>query len=165
MNRTRSLAFLWILVLFLLQNGICTVLPDLHLPLVLIAVIFYALFEGPAFGAVLGCYAGVYLDLFGFEGLGHQMLLFGVAGALSGFAASKIFRESFFSRIFLPPLIYYLLAFCHQVSWNFLNNEPVRPEILKEVWQSLDLLATAVFSPFVFGLLKNLSALGAQRTR
>ena len=72
MNKTRFLAFFWIFILFLAQNAAHVLFSGEFFPLVLVAVIYYALLEGVSFGFLAGCFAGFLLDLFGIGQIGTR---------------------------------------------------------------------------------------------
>lgn len=62
--------------------------------LILVLVVFYAIFNGPRHGAVLGLAGGLALDLvFGFY-LGRNMLSLAVTGYVVGLGRHTLFRES-----------------------------------------------------------------------
>lgn len=81
--------------------------------LVLVLVVFYAIFNGPRQGAVLGLAGGLALDLvFGFY-LGRNMLSLAVTGFVVGLGHHTLFRES--------ALIMAALTFLATVGAEVLN--------------------------------------------
>ena len=110
MTSRRFFSFLWIVFLFLTQNMFHYVFPGVVLPFLLAGVIFFALTEGPIFGAVLGCFAGFLLDILGAGKLGGSMALFSLVGILAGFSSTKIFYDSLFTQILLPIFCQYMIC-------------------------------------------------------
>ena len=154
MNRSRVLAFLWIFIFFLLQNGLQFALPDRVPLLLLIGVVFYGLSEGPLFGFLLGLYAGFFMDIFGVGKLGLQMAFFGSLGLLSGYAKSKVFSESLLTAILFPALAYYLLSCLNFMTIRiFFEGGAEAPAIFREALSIPALIGMAVLSPFVFSFL------------
>lgn len=103
-SKTRVFALGWIFVFFLFQNTLNLIFPP-NFKFLLVGVVFYSLIEGAFFGAVLGAAAGLFVDFFGPSVPGPHSLILGLAGAVSGFTASKIFKDSFFNRWILPSLM------------------------------------------------------------
>ena len=166
MNRTRFLGFIWIFLLFVIQNGFDFMFSHSLPPLLVTGVIFYALVEGPLFGLVIGAYAGFFLDLFGVGRIGNEMILFAVLGVLSGLAASKLFRESLLTQILLPVLGNYYAALMNLVLFKIKIQERwFDAGLFGEAFVPWHLLLTAVLSPLIFSLLKNASFVKAERRR
>ena len=165
MNKTRFLAFFWIFLFFLAQNAAHLVFPGVSVPLVLAAVVFYALLEGVSFGFLAGCFAGFFLDLLGIGRIGQEMAVFGCLGVFSGLVASKIFRESLFTQIVLPAFGSYFVTFSNlailrlasgegSVGWGIFWDALVWPQ----------LLLTAALAPFIFRFLKKVSIIRGERS-
>jgi len=143
---------------FLLQNAFNFVFPSKSPSFVLISVIFYALYEGPLFGLILGGTAGFFLDLLGVGPLGLEMSLGAFIGAAAGFTASKFFRESAVSKIFLPVLGDYVSVFVNLVVCDIsLGSQGLSLDVWREAFSAPHLLVTAFLSPFVFSFLKTIS--------
>ena len=109
------MALIQIFIFFLLQNALSFVWPSVFLPLMLAAVIFFGLSEGPRFGLAAGAWAGLLLESFATGKFGIQLTLWGSAGFISGFLSSKIFPDSFLVQVFLPVLMRALM-----IAANFL---------------------------------------------
>ncbi len=154
MSKPRVLAFLWIFIFFLLQNGLQFVLPDRAPLLLLIGVVFYGLSEGPLFGLLLGLYAGFFMDIFGVGKLGLQMAFFGSLGLLSGYAKSKVFSESLLTAILFPALAYYLLLCLNFITTRiFFEGGAEAPAVFREALSIQALILMAILSPFIFSFL------------
>ena len=155
MTSRRLFAFFWITTLFLAQEMFGFIFPRGVPPLTLIGVLFYALIEGPVFGAVIGCFAGFLMDILGVEKLGGSMAILSSLGVLAAFSASKIFYDSFFTQVFLPPLGNYLLCFFSLLFFkNFPQAEGFSFDLFKESFFLSQPLLTVVVSPAVFLFLK-----------
>ena len=155
MTSRRVRAFFWILFLFLIQSMISFIFTAWTPPLILIGVIFYALIEGPLFGAVIGCFAGFLMDILGVGKLGGSMAIVSSLGVLAGFSASKIFYDSFFTQIFLPALGNYLLCFFSLLFFkNLPQAEGFSLDLFKESLLLCQPLLTVAASPVVFMFLK-----------
>lgn len=154
LNKPRILAFLWIFIFFLLQNGLQFVFPDRAPLLLLIGVVFYGLSEGPVFGFCLGLYAGFFMDIFGVGKLGLQITFFGLLGLLSGCAKSKVFSESLPTAILFPAIAYYLLLCLNFITTRiFFEGGAEAPVVFREALSIQALILMAVLSPFIFSFL------------
>lgn len=144
--------------LFLVQNTIHDAFPGSVLPFLLAGVIFFALTEGPIFGAVLGCFAGFLLDVLGVGKLGGSMALFSLAGIIAGFSSTKIFYDSLFTQSLLPVFCQYLIC---AVSLFFVKRLPQGEGadlgILKEALFLSQPWFTVVVSLGVFSFLKKVA--------
>ena len=135
-------AFFWVFALFLLQNSLNSLFPGKTPPLLAIGVVFFALTEGPSFGLAIGCFAGVFLELFAVGKLGTEIAAMGSLGALCGFASTKLFRDSLLTQLLLPVSALALLSF-------------VRASITGQAAATVsDLIWAAAVSPFLFAFLK-----------
>lgn len=141
MNSRKSAAFFLIFFLFLVQNGAQNLFHRNAPPFVLIGVVFYALSEGPGFGFFIGCYAGLFLEIFTVGKMGTQMMTLGAVGAASGMVSSKIFGDSLATQLFLPAAAYGLSLMVHLPSWR----GAVTPAQIG---------LTVFFSPLVFWFLR-----------
>ena len=157
MKKARWFAFVLLFVLFLVQNAVSYVFPWLALSLVLVGVIYYALAEGPLFGLILGAYAGIYLEIFGYGKLGYQMAILAAVGAFCGFLASKVFKDSFFTHAVLPALCLYLAALLNLIVFKTLGEETVTFSVVGEAFLVKELFLTAAVSPFIFAALNKMS--------
>ena len=148
----RALPFFWILFLFFMENTLHILFPDQLFPLVLIAVIFFALQTGIFLSLALGLWAGALLELFKVGPLGFAAIPMAAIGAFSGFMASKIFRESFLAQVVLPPAsVYFFEAVNLKLLWG--------PTFF------FKLLLTALLSPLVFRILKKVTESAPPRRR
>ena len=163
-NRSRNLAFFWIFALFLVQNSLHFLFSE-RVPWILLSgVLFYAMAEGPAFGMLIGSYAGFFPDLFGTERIGISMAIFGVLGLLSGFSGAKLFNESPVTQVLLPSLAYYLAAWLNLfIQRVVLQDEAFSFGLFRDAFLPLPLVLTAVSSPLVFFYLKKLTPVNRRR--
>ncbi len=162
----RWTAFLWVLVFFLIQNAVMTLLPFRLPPLLLIVVLFYALYEGPLFGAVLGCAAGFLMDLYGVGRMGPQMMLYAACGVFAGYSASKFFRDSFVSQVVLPAFAVYFVTFCNLAAAQGATGESLDGlRLAIEAFVPKTVILTAAVSPLFFMLLKRISFVPSYRRR
>ncbi len=110
MDPKKIAPFFWIFILFLLQNALGNAF-ELKAPILLLAgLLFYALSEGPFFGAILGAYAGLLLEIFGLGRMGAEILVFSAAGLVFGQTARTFFRESLLSQFLFPVLAFYFVV-------------------------------------------------------
>ena len=161
MTNRQLTGFLWMVFLFLIQETFSDVFWRLHPPLLLIGVIFYAMTEGPIFGAVIGCFAGFLLDILGVGKLGISMAIFALIGALSGFSSAKIFYDSLFTQISLPVLGQFFVCLVNL----FFVKAPAGPEILKEAFFMSQPWLVVLVSPAVFLFLKKISFVRHERRK
>ncbi len=142
MSTKRIRAFLWVFALFLLQNALNGMFPGKTPPLLAVGVVFFALTEGPSFGLAIGCFAGVFLELFAVGKLGTEIATMGSLGALCGFASTKLFRDSLLTQLLLPASALALLSFARaSITGQAASTVP-------------DLVWAAAVSPFLFAFLK-----------
>ncbi len=124
-------------------------------PLMLIGVIFYALTEGPIFGAVIGGYAGFLLDILEVGKLGGSTAIFSGLGVLAGFSASNIFYDSLLTAFLLPALSNYFLCFFSLLFYrNLPQTEGLSIDLFRESLMLSQPILTAVVSPITFSFLK-----------
>lgn len=155
---TDGKAFFWLFVLFLIQNGLNYIFLQNTPPLLLIGVVYYALTGGPFFGFIVGCYAGIFLELFAIGHLGYQMGVMGFIGGMTGFLSSRIFPDSLFSELTLPALANYSAALLNLlIAKSFFHEETGGLGAFAEAFSWTQLFITAVFSPLVFHWLKRTS--------
>ncbi len=142
MSTKRLEAFFWVFVLFLLQNVLNGLFPGKTPPLLAVGVVFFALTEGPSFGLAIGCFAGLFLELFTVGRFGTEIAAMGSLGALCGFASTKLFRDSLLTQLLLPSSALALLSF-------------VRMSITGQPASTVsDLIWAAASAPFLFAFLK-----------
>ncbi len=156
-------AAFWIFALFLAQNALQYLLADLAPPLVLPAVLFYALSRGASFGLGTGVFAGLLFEVFGVGKLGVHVGLFALIGYTAGALSSKIFRESFVAQIILPVLCHYAAAAAGLTLARVSAGEPVGVFALAEAFLPVQLAITAAASPPVFAFLKRVSRMREAR--
>lgn len=82
----------------------------------LIIVVFFAIFNGPARGGFLGLMLGLLEDLMIGRFIGVNALCKGIIGALIGFSERRLYKNNFFVPIFclligtfINALLYYVL--------------------------------------------------------
>ena len=132
---------LWILLLFFIENMTHLLFPDQAFPLVLSAVIFFALRQSTGAGALIGLWGGLLLELFKVGPIGFAVLPMAAVGAVSSFMSSKIFRESFLAQVVMPAgAFYFFLA--------------VNVGSLWEKTFLFKILLAALLSPVIFHFLK-----------
>lgn len=161
MNKTGFLAFFWIFAFFLAQNALHLMFSVDLVPLVLVAVVYYALLEGASFGCLAGLFAGALFELFGTGRIGPQIAILGFLGAGSGIIASKIFRDSLPTQLLLPPLGGYFVALA---NLSLAGEGPRGWALLAGAFSWTQLLLTAAVSPFLFRFLKRVSVVRAERS-
>ncbi len=138
-----------------MQQMIVYIFPGWAPPLMLIGVIYYALSEGPVFGAVIGCFAGFLLDILEVGKLGGSIAIFSGLGALTGFSASKIFYDGFLTQLLLPVFgNYFLCLFSLLFYKNLPQTEGPSLGLFRESLFLSQPLLTALVSPFTFLFLK-----------
>ena len=147
-----------------MQSAIQGIFPSFHLPLLLIGVIFYALIEGPVFGAVIGCFAGFLMDMLCVGKMGSSMTLFSLTGMLTGFSAAKIFYDSILTQILLPVLANILVCGVNLfVSKSLPQGEGVDLGLMKQAFFVAQPWFVAPASLLVFSFLKNRALNGRER--
>ncbi len=150
-------SFVWLGVLFLAQNTLFYLFPEKAPSLVLIGVLYYALFEGALAGLVAGCWGGLLLDLFSQGSPGFFTISFAASGGLCGIASSKIFEDSWLSEVVLPAISFYGVTLALQILWLTQNGERLGPAVLAGSFLPWPLLTTALCAPWLFNRLRKLS--------
>ena len=158
MSSRRFFAFVWVFILFLLQNFLAYLFPGKCPPLLLIAVIFYSLREGPRFGAVLGAGAGLLLELFWQGGFGFWPLNFAAVGALSGYVSSKIFPDGLLTEILLPGTAFYFSTLAEIVYLQLQTGTFSGWEAAGRAFLPWPFIGTLLISPVLFAWLQNVSS-------
>ena len=96
--------------------------------LLLICVVFFALFQGPGVGLEVGIAAGLFQDFFALDFFGINTFVFAVTGLFAGVIQAKFFKESrmtqsilvIFFTVFSMALHYMLVSvFSKYSSLNF----------------------------------------------
>ena len=162
--RSKKRPFFWLFVLFLIQNSVHTVFLQNTPPFLLIGVIFYALSEGAAYGVLVGCFAGLFLEIFGVGKIGYQMAVLGITGGLVGFLSSQIFRESFLTQFLLPSLANYFVTLLNLlITKSVLSEDIWSAGIFQEAFSFSSFFLTSIFTPIVFYFLKSFPEAGRSR--
>ena len=154
MTNRRVTAFFWVFLFFLAQNALQFIFPCRLPSLLLLTVIFYALFEGPVFGLALGAFAGFFLDLLTANAMGPWVWTLGLTGVASGYSAKKLFRDSLLTQMLLPALGEYLVSLAHLAMAP--GPQPGALALLSQAWSPV-VIETALFSPLFFTFLKKIS--------
>lgn len=154
MSSARLFAFFSIGMLFLVQNSL-NYLFYLKAPaLVLIGLLFYALSEGPLFGALLGLWAGFLMDLFGAGRPGFWMGAFAATGYFSGVISSKVFQDGLLTQIALPVGALYCVTFAEAWVLRSQSGEGAGFGLAVAAFLPWPLLVTALCSPWLFSYLR-----------
>ena len=69
--------------------------------LLLVCVVFFALFQGPWMGLETGIAAGLFKDLFALDFFGINIFIFAVTGLFAGAIRAKFFKESRMTQFIL----------------------------------------------------------------
>lgn len=157
---------MWIFILFLFQNFLNYLFPGKCPALLLIAVIFYSLREGPVFGIGLGAASGFLLELFAQGRFGFWIVDLGILGALSGYMASKVFQDGLLTGIFLSGIAFYLSTLAEILFLQSQTGQLPGWEVVLRAFLFWPLLSTSLISPVVFwGLQKFWSERTGSRLR
>ena len=149
---SRAFSFLVLFLLFFVENALHYLFPDQMFPLMLIAVVFFALKENMFFGALLGFWGGLWLEIFRTGAFGFAALSLAAIGAFAGFMSSKIFRESFLAQAVIPVASFYFF-------------EVINLQLVWADFFPFKLLLILLLSPLVFyGLRKVTGQSPARRT-
>lgn len=165
MSSDRFFAFILLFFLFFLQNFLNYLFPGKCPPLLLMAVVFYSLREGPVFGMWFGAAAGFLLELFGQGGFGVWALNLAAVGALAGFVSSKIFQDSLLTEILLPGLALYFSTLAEILTLQAHAGSLSVWEAAGRSFLWWPLLGSLVFSPLLFGWLERFSSSRRLRSR
>ena len=154
MSKKRLAAFALLFILFLAQNFLNYLFPQNVPPILLVGLVYYSLKEGWRFGAVLGLFTGMLLELFGQGALGFYLIQMIVLGTLSGWASAAIFPDGLLTEILFPVLGAYL-AMLSEVIFTQANTAGlVSASCLLLAFRPWILLGTSVFSLFFFSWLQ-----------
>ena len=157
MDPKKIIPFFLIFFLFLLQNSVGLIFPQKTPVLLLCGVLFYAFSEGPWFGALLGAYAGLLLEVFTTGRLGSEMMVLAATGFIFGRGTRIFFGESLFMRFLMPLLAFYFSVFFRFLLFYAFSGEGQAFGIFRNhllLWDTLGLL---VACPVVFSFLKKVS--------
>lgn len=149
--------FFWIFFIFLIQNALNFIVPQKSPVLLLAAVLFYALSEGPRFGFFLGAYTGMLLEIFGVGRIGGEMLVFSLMGFIFGQSSVTFFRESFFSQLVLPVLAFYFTVLLRFLLLRISGGITGEFSLIRESFLSWEIVAVMAVSPAIFFFLKKIS--------
>ena len=131
--------------------------------LVLVLVVFYALFHGPKEGALAGLIGGLMQDMMFGQYIGLNALAGLVVGYLIGLLERKIYKES----LFIPTVILFLSTFLHETILYILRLS-VEPAANYFTLVKGVILAAAVYNsclaPFIYGKFYRSSQKGLLRT-
>lgn len=156
-NRTRTAACFWVFSLMLFQNALHFIFPAEIFPFLLIAVIFYAMSEGPGFGFAIGCFAGLFLDILAVGKIGPQTLAFGVAGLAAGGAASTLFRDSLWTQFLFPAVVSGAWILFSRLYYQSIYSVPSESAVWPSGAEWRSLVMTLMLAPFLFRFLKHAS--------
>ena len=152
MNPRKIFPFVWVSVVFLVQNALNFAFPQRTPALLLCAVLFYAFSEGPVFGMLLGAYAGLLLEIFGTGRFGYEILVFAATGFLFGRGTKTFFRESFFLSFLVPVLAFYFMTVLRLLIFHLSSGEGFPSA--DELWFPWETLTVFAVCPVVFFFLK-----------
>ncbi len=155
MNKRRIFSFFCLLAIFFIENSVSSFFPARGV-FFISALTYYALSEGPGFGALLGAYAGLIAELWGFGPFGCQIASLSIIGALCGFLSRQFFEDSLLTAVLLPISSVYAAAFFNGLILNTASGESAFSALLR-AFRIGDLLLAAVVSPFLFSWLKNIT--------
>ena len=157
MNSKKIIPFFLIFCLFLLQNAIALLFPQKTPTLLLIAVLFYALSEGPLFGALLGAFAGALLEIFGQGRMGSDTVVLAAAGFIFGHSARTFFRESLLAQFFFPVLAFYFVALSRLVLYQISSGGGFDLSFIRAVLLPWDVAVVFASAPVIFFCLRKVS--------
>ncbi len=157
MDSKKIIPFFWIFVLFLLQNAVGLFIPQRTPALLLLAILFYALSEGPVVGALLGIFAGVLLEIFGQGRMGCEILVLASTGFIFGKGGSAFFRESVFSQFLFPVLAFHFMVFLRLAIYQVFSSDPFDLSLLGAALLPYDVLIIFTAAPVLFFFLRKVS--------
>lgn len=136
MTKERLLAVLGVWTFVWFEMAWRSLVPGGAPLLTVIGVVFYALYEGPRFGLVLGILAGFMADVLTVGTMGQEMLILGSVGFFSALCSGLFFRESALTSFVLPPLMMLWSAY-----WRITSLKPEDSWVahLWDLWQLGDL--------------------------
>lgn len=153
MNPSRLGAVATVFFFFLVQNTLGLVFSEYAPALVLIAVVYYGLTQGPSFGFLLGVAAGIFFEIFSVGKIGYEMMALGLCGLLAGYTATAFFRENLLARVVLPAVLVYGETLFRLVIDGGVREAGSVFGALRDAFVWPTILSTAIFSPVVFRLL------------
>ncbi len=163
MNSKKIIPFFWVFVLFLAQNALGAAFPQKTPVFLLVAVLFYALSEGPLFGAALGAFAGLLLEIFGHGRMGAEMLVFSAAGLIFGQTARTFFRESLLSQFLFPVLAFYFVVVSRFAIDQAVSGAGFDLSTAAAVLMPYDVAMVFASAPVVFFFLRKVSYAESRR--
>lgn len=158
MTPQRFAGIFWIFVFFIAENFFREFLWHFYLPFTLVAVIFYALTEGPGFGIVCGIFAGCLFEFYGTGRIGFEIILGALCGGGCGFFASRVFRENILTQILLPVFAVLVVSFLRTLVPSILEKTPWDASVYLSVLKLSGFPAVFLLSPAVFFFLKKFSS-------
>ena len=156
MDSKKVFPFFWVFVFFLLQNAAGFFIIQRTPVLLLLAILYYALSEGAGYGALLGAFAGLLLEVFGQGRLGCEVLVFSAAGYLFGKSGSAFFRESLFSQFLFPLIAFYFMALSRLLLYQFFSGS-FDFSLVKATFMPYDALVVLASAPVLFFFLRKVS--------
>ena len=117
--------------------------------LILILVIFYALYHGPKQGMIIGMGFGLCVDILSGGALGLNVFILGFIGYFTGFLTERVYRDHFLTMIVVPfcaSLVCLILL--PLVTGNFYQTPSFRDQLAY-------VLYTSGISYFFLTFLKN----------
>lgn len=156
MDPKKIFPFFWVFFFFLLQNTIGFFIPQRTPALLLLAILYYALSEGAGYGALLGAFAGLLLEIFGQGKMGAEVAVFAAAGWFFGRGGSAFFRESLFSQFLFPLLAFYFVALTRLAIYQIAAGE-FDASLLGATFMPYDALVVLASAPVLFFFLRKVS--------
>lgn len=148
---------LTVLGLYLAQNAVHYALPEAPPALVLIGVVYIALYEGALAGAASGLLAGALLELLAPGRFGPFIVPYTAAGLLTGLLSGQLFRDSLPTQVILPAFwALFMTAGAHLSGGSMSTDDPGTLAALSQSIFSPGWLWTAVAAPLVFSVLRRL---------
>lgn len=163
-NSRAGTAFVCVLAVFFAQTALQFFLP-FDAPLLLAAVLFYALSEGAFFGLWIGCAAGALANLLQMGSLGASMASYGLIGWGSGALSTKIFPDGAASKTLLPIVAVGMAAFFGALSARAGLPSARMGSSLIDALRGAPYLEAVAASFFLFPLLGRFSYGGRRRSR
>ncbi|MCG3176361.1 MAG: hypothetical protein MOGMAGMI_01310 [Candidatus Omnitrophica bacterium] len=155
MSNSVAVNALTILGLYLAQNAVHYALPGSPPALVLIGVVYIALYEGALAGAAAGLFAGALLEVLVPGRFGPLVVPYTLSGLLTGLLSGQLFRDSLATQVLLPAVwTVFLTAGAHLAGTA---SEVDGPGVVEALWLSVwspGWFWTALAAPPVFRLLR-----------
>ena len=117
--------------------------------LILLLVIFYALYHGPKQGMIIGMIFGFCVDVLSGGIFGANIFVLGLLGYLSGFLMERVYRDHFLTMIMIPFFASIISAGVYSlVTGDFYQTPLLSQQIVSVVY-------TTGISFFFLNFLKN----------